>query len=255
MEIGICKLCDENKELQNSHVIGKSVFKKLLKNSGKNFNYSPSLKEKKIKKTADQWATPMLCKSCEDWLNSKYENYSLWALKNKQSGVEHFESEKFYTIVNVDQYRLALYLISIYWRAAHSRHPAYSQVLIHDEQNEYLKKCILNQANLDFKQISVRISKLIDSSGQIGSDGLEGFVTSLHPRILHKYGYSYYMLFEGYYFEIFFNSLSVTERAEKGVVKKNKKILHLPYVDIFSIKELVSNMIQTREIYLATNPK
>lgn len=244
----ICKLCDEAKELQRSHVIGRSVFRKLLKTSGCNFVYSPLIKEQRIIKTNDQWVTTLLCKDCEGLLNSKYENYSLWALKNKQKGVKHLEKKEKYSIIGIDQYRLALYIVSIYWRAAQSTHPAYRQVSINEKLSEYLKKCILGKIQLDFTLISIKISKLIDRSKQLKNDALTGFLTSLHPRVQNKYAYSYFMIFEGFHFEFFFGALNTFDRAQKGIVRKNKTIIHLPYLDIFSIKELVSNMMETKKI-------
>ena len=48
MKLEICKLCNKSKELQRSHVIGRSVFNNLLKNTEGNYGYITLLDEKKI---------------------------------------------------------------------------------------------------------------------------------------------------------------------------------------------------------------
>ena len=108
MKLEICKLCDTIKQLQRSHVIGRSVFHHLLKNSQGNYGYTTLLSEKKIERTSDNWALPMLCSTCESLLNSRYENYSLWTLKNKQKGVKHRTKNGHLQIQNVNQYRLII---------------------------------------------------------------------------------------------------------------------------------------------------
>ncbi|WP_018678249.1 hypothetical protein [Acinetobacter tjernbergiae] len=105
MKISTCKLCNELKELQRSHVIGKSVFRNMLKN-GEHYAITTSLSENKIFRSNDQWTTPMLCSDCEQLLNNKYENYSLWALRNKQRGVKHREGPNCLIISNLNQYRV-----------------------------------------------------------------------------------------------------------------------------------------------------
>lgn len=48
MKISVCKLCDETKELQWSHVIGKSIFKNILRKNGAHYSITTSLSEKKF---------------------------------------------------------------------------------------------------------------------------------------------------------------------------------------------------------------
>lgn len=55
MSLGICKLCCEKKELQRSHVIGKTVFSRILRKSVGNAGISICLKDKKISKSNDTW--------------------------------------------------------------------------------------------------------------------------------------------------------------------------------------------------------
>lgn len=43
--LGTCKLCLNTSELQRSHIIGKSVFNNLFKNTEGNFGYTTYVKD------------------------------------------------------------------------------------------------------------------------------------------------------------------------------------------------------------------
>ncbi|MDT0130470.1 hypothetical protein FPK48_21345, partial [Acinetobacter baumannii] len=100
MKKGICKLCDLEKELKRSHVIGRAVFKKAL--NGANYALRLDKQHKKVIKDQDQWATYMLCGDCEHDLNTKYEGYSLDILRNKKKSVKHKKRDNHYEIQGVN---------------------------------------------------------------------------------------------------------------------------------------------------------
>lgn len=249
MKISVCKLCDETKELQWSHVIGKSIFKNILRKNGAHYSITTSLSEKKIFRSNDQWATYLLCKNCEELLNARYENYSLWALKNKQKGVKHQYRDNYLMISGVNQYRLIMYIISIFWRATKSDHRVFKHSITVDEIDNYLKKCILGESEIDSKVISVRVSKLACERNYYTQDILENVITNLVPRTSHEKGFSYFMIFSGYYFEILIGCLEPHQRFDLGILRKNKRILKVPYVDFLSIPEVFNYWKETKEIY------
>lgn len=238
MKIDICKLCNKPKVLQRSHVIGRSVFKHLLKESNGNFAYITLVKENKIEKTNDHWALPMLCACCESMLNQRYENYSLWALKNKQNGVKHKIKENYLQIQNINQYRLIMYVVSIFWRAIHSEHRVFKHLHMPVEIENYLKNCILGNTVLNKKLIYIRIFKLVNTTHILSNLPLNKFITNI-VQIKQKDNLSFYTIFEGYYFEINFNSQDKFQNTQLGILNPNKRILNIPYKEIFSIREII----------------
>ncbi|EXB93745.1 hypothetical protein J891_3845 [Acinetobacter baumannii 44327_8] len=57
-------------------------------------------------------------------------------------------------------------------------------------------------------------------------------------------------IFEGYCFEFFFLTDKSQSLSGLGVLKKNKRILKMPYIDIFSIPEFqksLSEMIESQK--------
>lgn len=80
-ELGSCKLCNKQKDLQLSHAVGDSVFRRIFKtNSGKGISVTRG--DEDITYSSDSWAEHQLCSDCEMLLNLKYEKYSLGVLIN-----------------------------------------------------------------------------------------------------------------------------------------------------------------------------
>lgn len=253
MKLEICKLCNKSKELQRSHVIGRSVFNNLLKNTEGNYGYITLLDEKKIEKTSDHWALPMLCSTCESLLNSRYENYSIWTLKNKQKGVKHKIKDTYLQIQNANQYRLIMYVVSIFWRAIHSEHRVFKNINMPIEIENHLKTCILGKISLQKNLIYIRIFKLINTSGILPNLPLNEFITNIvQTKGQHKL--SFYTIFEGYYFEINFDTTDTYKYSELGILNPRKRVLNIPYKEIFSIKDIIDYWQKTKSIHSNSNP-
>jgi len=104
---GMCKLCLAESDLQQSHVIPRSYFKRLKKENGKIVLFEDGIKS--LVGNFDP-KEPMLCRNCEQFLSINYEQYGIRVLrdhKNFRKNADHiiigsFQYEKFY-----------LYLLSI----------------------------------------------------------------------------------------------------------------------------------------------
>ncbi|USA53854.1 hypothetical protein NDN13_01290 [Acinetobacter sp. C32I] len=249
MKIGICKLCDKESELQNSHVIGKAVFRAMMKSSNSHYLIATSVNENIIKKSNDQFATPMLCRDCESLLNAKYENYSYWVLKNKQPGVKIHKKSDYWQFKDVNQYRLAMYVVSIFWRSMVSEHVVFKNSVLSEELSNYFKNCINGKIKIDEKFFNVKISKLYCNRGYYKERILENFILPPTLRVNHKSGFSYSMVFGGYYFEFFCGCLNSNERLEVGFIKTNKRFLKIPFKNFLSIPEVLKSLKVTREMY------
>lgn len=248
MSLGICKLCWEKKELQRSHVIGKTVFSRILRKSVGNAGISICLKDKKISKSNDTWDSKLLCKSCESFFNRKFEDYSIHVLRKEQKGVNASESELGIFLKNVDQYRLILYICSIYWRAAYSSHESYNGIVIERGVSQYLVNAFTDKCILNPTLISARIRLLADENvGKLSEHPVSMIVNPYHR--LKNNGYVFCMVFEGYFFELFINSTSFKERLKPGYLNRTGKTLFIPLVYISDIPEVAESIRVTRRIY------
>lgn len=250
---GICKLCDLEKELKNSHVIGRAVFRKALKGSKYSLRFDRNYN--KVINDQDQWATYMLCGDCEHKLNNKYEEYSLKILRNELKSVKHKIKDNFYEIQGVDQKKLILYLLSILWRGTESNHEVFKKLKVFDTvplAKKFLKECIRDDRVFLTECYNVRISKLVSSISSIQNIELN-FITDIHCSIDKKNRVRFLTIFEGYCFEIFLLTDISQVNSGLGVLRKNKHILKMPYIDVFSIPEFQESLSQM--IHVQNNNK
>lgn len=247
MKIGICKLCDLEKELKRSHVIGRAVFKKALK--GANYALRLDKQHNKVVKDQDQWATYMLCGDCEHKLNSKYEDYSLKILRNNLKAVKHKKRDSHYEIQGVDQKRLILYFLSIMWRGTESNHEVFKNLKVFDvapAAKNFFKECIKSERVFLTEYYDIKISKLVSSITSLKNQELD-FITDIHCSIDDNKRVRFLTIFEGYRFEFFFHTDLSQFVSGLGVLKKNKRILKMPYIDVFSIPEFRKSLLDMLE--------
>lgn len=240
-KIGICKLCIQKKNLQLSHAIGDSVFKRILRvNSGKGIEITSD--NKHIAYSSDSWAEEQLCEDCEKLLNERYEKYALSALRAQQ-GVKIEKSELGVTFSNINLHIINMYFMSIYWRAANSTHLSYKNVSLTNYDNEYLRKAIYENNCIDANKFSVKISRLIDKTavGGFSAQNLKEIIISPFGRI-YIYKRTQYVpicfVFEGFLIEIFRKGLKLKDRNMRGFIHKTKNLILVPNIDIFSVKEI-----------------
>lgn len=136
----ICRLCDKEKELQNSHIIPEFVYKQLYDNKGR-FHVLSTLKQKPRPLEQKGIREKLLCKDCEQQL-SIYEKYAREILM----GGESFQFErhgKLIRLSDLNYHKFKLFLLSILWRSSVSSHILFSRVKLGKHENK-IKKLIQN---------------------------------------------------------------------------------------------------------------
>lgn len=253
--VGKCKLCNQQKDLQISHAVGDSIFKKIFRtNSGKGISLTAD--DEAIGYSSDSWAENQLCSDCEKTLNLKYEQYSLGVLRGKNCQLS--KTDLGLTFKELDQQKLIIYFLSIYWRAANSGHPAYENVVINDNDNEFLRRSILNNTKIPAGKFSIKVSRVIDLSDSKGfsSDSIKQIVVSPFCRVYENNkleDVSICFMFEGFFIEIYVKGLKLKDRSKYGVLAKTKKLLVIPYLNLFDIKEVVDLMVKNYGKYIEGN--
>ncbi len=240
--LGICKLCELDKELQLSHAIGNAVFKRIFKtNSGKGItirdNNSP------IDYSSDSWAELQLCSVCERHLNDEYERYSLKALRDHRNCVK---TPTCLTFRGVDQYKLMLYFLSIYYRSALSSQRPYQNTHIIKQHQKRLKEVLLGNQYLEYNEIPVKISRVIDrKAGGFSQENIKEILCAPFTRVSEgeRKTITTCFLFEGFFIEIFITGFRFKNRNKHGILNKGKDNLYVPYKDLFSIPEIVDLMV------------
>ena len=195
-----CKLCEELKELQISHAVGDSIFKRIFRaNSGKAISITSG--DEAVGYCSDSWAEHQLCSDCEKLLNQEYETYSLGVLRGRNCTFS--KSAIGLSISGIDQHKLIMYFLSIYWRAANSGHSSYKNVVIIESDNEYLRKAIINDLKIPSGKFSIKVSRVIDLSESRGftPENMKDLIVSPFCRIYENHrdkNKSVCFMFEGF---------------------------------------------------------
>lgn len=238
MNLGVCLFCEEEKELKRSHAIGNTIFRKILKDCEKNAAIRISTMEEKLTLSNDSWATKQLCGECEQYFNQEFEAYSINALRGKVKSVKIVNLSDGVSYSNLDMNKLAKYILSIYWRGAHSLHPAYKSLKIIENLDEHLKLVFKGKTNL-IKYINIKISSLYDADGFVEKEGIKSVIISPYVQNYPNKLFSFNFIFEGFLIEIFFGKLGFFQKRAKGFIDVSKSIVVLPKKNMFDIESVV----------------
>lgn len=209
----------DEKELHDSHVVPRSVFRNQYRNNGAkignrliemSFNA-----ETPLDVTQNQGNGPMLCFACEQRLSEEIEKPTLeWLRMQGQR-----------RSVQADSVLLARYAALVWWRAMWSKHRFFKHVLF---DHKLIRPII--EASLDpdatLKNVSFRLRKLQDSSGGFTLPAVEGFQATLTNHLPdeklvqgHK---SFALIHEGYILEVFAPRLSRTAMQKLDCFKSDR---------------------------------
>ncbi len=243
MPMGKCALCLSTTDLQRSHAIPNSIFKKILKqNNGQAIMFNDD-ETSPVDYSSNSWWAYQLCSNCEQHLNTSYEQYSLSAIRGGKAEV--IKQNLYIIIKNIDTLKLQLFFLSILWRAANSQNEAYQKINISESLNNDLRRHLLNKTRVPLHLISVKISRLTDrtKNGGFSQAMLRDIICSPFNRSLPNQRHSFCFLFEGFFIEIFFPGHTSKNRNEKGVINPLNNIILVPYLDIFDIPEVVKLLV------------
>lgn len=236
-----CKLCDKEKNLMSYHAIPNAIFRKLFHEfSGKSIAFRMD-DDSPVGFSSESWAEYQLCSDCEGLINSNYEQYAISLIRGSEKNV--YKSDYGVSFKNAKNDKFILFLVSILWRAAESSNPAYLNIVLPDNIKNYIKNCILYSADVPKNLLSIEISRLKDFTVENGfSDkDLKGIIVSPFCRVRRNQA-SFCFLLEGFFVEIFFPAHQFKCREKANVIKFDGNFINAPYVDIFSIPELLDAM-------------
>ncbi|EOD4266264.1 hypothetical protein NQ999_12175 [Acinetobacter baumannii] len=237
MTTGICKLCGEEKELQRSHVIGRTFFSRILRDSERNVAFQFELHKKLVDTTNDTWFTRLLCSTCERFFNEKYENYSVACLREKRKEVEVIKGPEGIKYKNIDAEKIAVFILSIYWRAIHSEHHAFAECINDPVLENVLKEIIKGKLKIVPALIKVRIRLFRDSTNYFNEISLKQIIIAPFKEIFTN-GYKYTMTFEGYLVEIYFGKLNISNTTNNGFLDISRNEVYIPYVEILTHRQI-----------------
>ncbi len=170
--IGVCRLCDQNKKLIESHIIPGAVTSHILYNRNPKKDGARALVRDEFRNinhpkipTDGYYDKNILCKECDSDELGKFDDYGARFLRADFSKFRRSRDNIFYYYgFPVDQKRFKLFAISMLWRASISNNEFFSDVAL--GPFEEMAKEFIKSSGVTYQDVfDVRLSHYYDISG------------------------------------------------------------------------------------------
>ncbi len=241
MEHGLCRLCEEFRDLCNSHALPDSAFRRLLREGdGKAISLVDD-KDTPVRYSSDSWGANLLCLSCEDKLNRAYDEYGIGVLTGQKCSVQRVDSGV--TFRNIDRPRFRMFFLSLLWRASISHHENYRNIDLPHTWGRELHAALRSGSKVRSSVFAVTIYRLCDSTrGGFSSDSLRSLIAAPFGRAFESF-ISICIVIYGFFVEVFLPRLPTRFSRRPGVLAGNTSVFLAPYLEIMDVPELVSLMV------------
>lgn len=237
MPTASCKLClkpaKEVGGLRQSHIIPRFMLL-AAKENGLSIIFNKNKSEPR--KGQFDWKEEMLCTGCEG-IVKKYEDYLHLLLHNRKRPKllhEDGRCEIFHGSNNM----VALGLISIFWRACHSKLPEFRCALLPDYLMEDFRKYIIkNEVPINWdKNLSIKIVKLINPNGKT-------FRAVMAPKFrLSEESCEFIFVASEYFFSVAFTER--TSNSGRYFLTQGShivRVLKMPFILLPELAEILAN--------------
>ncbi|MCD9505793.1 hypothetical protein [Photobacterium phosphoreum] len=176
--MGKCRLCNEEAKLQMSHIIPRSLIKDVKDGDSQlhvfSYTSAPTYSNADPKEL-------LLCKCCEQYISSNYEQYGTQLIKRPKNIIKHNDRIEF---KEFDYKKWYLYYLSIIWRASISSLQEFVDIQL-GGFNDILKECIKNDTLTLTEDISIdeciviSMFRVVDRSGRLDDKAIKNIMLNL----------------------------------------------------------------------------
>lgn len=245
---GLCRLCQEERDLQESHIIPRSYYRSVKGGKGQ------LVKIKDDPETAPAFvnADPkelLLCHECEQFLSGTYEKEGTRLFKPSKARRHKIVRMGEYVKFKGFKYRSTyLYFISILWRVSVSSLPQYSSIYL-GEVEPLVRACIRqkrltinSQVRLD-DFIRLGIFRMVDRTGKIPDEALKKIIVDFGCSCGSSVeeGVVFFLMVDGFLVVYLFKIESSWELqcASRMLCQiKDRSSIKVPYMDIKEVSEI-----------------
>ena len=254
--VGVCKLCEKERELRNSHILPEFMYQNLYDAKPRRF-YTLKVdldNSEKSKKKIEQKGIReyLLCGECEVLL-SRYENYAAETIyaKNKGNKAEIVKSSQTddlqyftYEYKGFSYKEFKIFLLSILWRIIISK--SFNTPDIESELVEKLRIAILEENPLDSDDFGCLLQVIKYKKGQIaGGFILDPFLTKNENSTVMN------ILIDGFMYSFYLNAKELKEDKKEFFLKEDGKMVILGRV-IFQDKGLLERIKSAFDFFKST---
>jgi hypothetical protein len=133
-----CKLCLEEHNLCDSHIIPEFLYQNLYDSNHRFIQVSKDGQINRFKGIYEK----LLCSKCEKYLNKSFENYAKEILFEDKTLIKHEENNKI-VITNVNYDKFKLFQLSLIWRMGISKRKEFINAKLGAKHEELLRKMII----------------------------------------------------------------------------------------------------------------
>ena len=230
-----CKLCilpsQEVGPIRRSHTIPKFLLKKSKDRSGRFVSFQQDTN--RVDLAQGDWAEAMLCDGCECKIKTRYEDFINEILFLRRKTIV-LENGKHHTLLRGSTDRLALSVMSIFWRATVADDPAFRLAVLPDYARDELRKWVLsgslprNWTNL----ITVGIQRLINDEGKTVALFMPTFVRD------HANQFEFVFACGGFIFSFFVPPRPDQVYARNTAIKPLSHTIRIKNVNFLAVEEI-----------------
>ena len=140
--MNLCRLCKEEHELRNSHIIPEFFYEPLYDEKHR-FNILTTLENKSNSFSQKGIREFLLCNSCEQKIGN-FEHYASLVFKSNLSGLSMHRDGPLIFVEGINYKKFKLFLLSIIWRASISSREFFKQVSLGPHE-ESLRLLLMNE--------------------------------------------------------------------------------------------------------------
>lgn len=221
----VCRLCGSLSELQESHIIPKSIFK--LARDKKLNNRFIELHNKKDNVIQDGPKEYLLCENCEGKI-SRNEKYFKEAIHLNRHETDKAHDGKKLLIKGLDYKRIKLFFLSLLWRASISSKLEFENVCIVSSE-EIIRQRILKEnpgVNSNFA-----ISAVVPLINNSNAEALNSAFFDLHDKQL---GTIHHILIGGILYTILLTHEQIIAASEEFFLQESGNWA-MPLIRIYDI--------------------
>ena len=177
-----CRLCLQEKELVNSHILPNFFYKHIWKNDKRLvLKNNPKIRTVKYQGGVKEF---LLCKDCDGIKISQLESYAKQIIIENENYEERFDR---FLFTDVDYHKFYLFQISLLWRMSVSSDVMFDDVRI-GKYEENLRLSLLNENSSKINEFGCVIAKPINYPSDMNK-------AILKPVFTSKDGINIYVLY------------------------------------------------------------
>ncbi|MDD3607947.1 MAG: hypothetical protein PHQ20_04110 [Candidatus Moranbacteria bacterium] len=221
----ICKLCQKEKRLIDSHIIPRAFFEFLYpKDEEKRKSLVMISKDRYDKRRPIGSYEKLLCKDCDQMLGT-YDDYAQKLLLKTSLKFYPNVKEMAYLINSYDHFKLKMFFISLLWRASISQLEEFALIDCGPFKERLRELILLNSIGLE-DEFSIFLSKF-DSNDEIIKGVAENNILLPAKQKLEHLNYSVFYLPKGYKVYIKVDKRDTPDMFSKLVLKNGKPLIIL----------------------------